>query len=109
MTTAPPKPQQASKPWHKYQGKAGNLPWKLLEPGWGGSLDDDELQFILSKLQADPMLAYWWGFRGATKRRSIDAIKAVAMHGNPYVRGDNVKLVRKHGAPAAKQMAFPWG
>jgi hypothetical protein len=99
------KPQQI-RPWHRYREEKQ---WKLLQPGWAGTLDDAELQFILTKLQTDPVLAYWWGFRGATKRRPIDAIKAVAMYGNPDVRGDNVKLVRKHGAPAAKQMAFPWG
>jgi hypothetical protein len=102
------------KPWDAYRRESsgegqGRLHHKLLQPGWGGTLDDTELQFVLSKLQADPVLSYWWGFRPQTKRRPIDAIKAVALHGNSEVRGDNVKLVRKHGTPVATQMALPWG
>jgi hypothetical protein len=104
MTTT--KPQQAVKPWHKYRKEKN---WKLLEPGWAGTLDDDELQFILNKLQADPVLSYWWGFRPQTKRRPIEAIKAVAMRGSPGVRSENVRLVRSHQRPVAMQMALPWG
>jgi hypothetical protein len=108
MVTAPPMPRQP-RPWHKHQDKTGKFPWKLLVPGWGGELTDGELQFILSKLLSDPQLAYWWGFRGATKRRPLEAIKAVAMWGSPDVRSENVKLVRPHQHPVATQMALPWG
>jgi hypothetical protein len=109
MVSAPPKPQQAVKPWHKYRGKTGKLSSKLLEPGWGGQLADDEVEFILSRLLSDPQLAYWWGFRPQTKRRSLEAIKAVAMWGSPDIRAENVKLVRPHQQPVATQMALPWG
>jgi hypothetical protein len=95
----------AEKPWHRYRKEKG---WKLLEPGWGGSLDDDEVQFILSRLQADEALSYWWGFRPRTKRRPVEGIKAVAMWGDPDVRARNVKLVRPHQYPVATQIAFPW-
>ena len=105
---------QQAKPWDRYEKDSSGpgqaqLQWKLLQPGWGGELTEGEIQFILSKLLVDPTLAYWWGFRPGTKRRPVDAIKAVAMQGNPEVRGDNVKLVRKHRTPAAKQMPLPWG
>jgi hypothetical protein len=102
------KPQQ-SRPWQKYRDKTGKIPWKICQPGWGGELTEEEVQFLLSRLLSDPQLAFWWGFRPQTKRRPVEAIKAVAMWGHPDVRGDNVKLVRKNGTPVATQMALPWG
>jgi hypothetical protein len=92
MVAAPTKPP-AQKPWTIYrrEGQRG----RLLEPGWAGILDDAELAYILSKLQADDTLSFWWGFRPGTKRRPVEAIRAVAMHGDPDVRGVNVKLVRR--------------
>jgi hypothetical protein len=102
------------KPWDKY-GKGSRsqgqdrLSWKLLQPGWGGELADDEFQFILSRLQSDEALSFWWGFRPRTKRRPIEGIKAVAMWGDPEVRARNVKLVRPHQYPVATQLALPWG
>jgi hypothetical protein len=100
-----PKPNK-TRPWERHRGEKG---WQLLEPGYGGMLTDEELEFILTKLRVDPALAYWWGFRGATKRRPLEAIKAVAMWGSPDVRSENVKLVRPHQHPVASQMVFPWG
>jgi hypothetical protein len=113
MTTTLPSPPK-DRPWDKY-GKESRgqrqdrLCWKLLEPGWGGELTDDELQFILSRLQSDEALSFWWGFRPRTKRRPLEGIKAVAMWGDPEVRARNVKLVRPHQYPIATQMALPWG
>jgi hypothetical protein len=109
MVTTLPKSSAsggAEKPWHRYRKEKR---WKLLQPGWGGQLDESELEFILSKLQADPMLSYWWGFRPRAKRRPLEAIKAVAMSGDPAVRSHNVVLVRAHQRPVASQMALPWG
>ena len=109
MVTTLSKPSASGgteKPWHRYRK---DKKWKLLQPGWGGQLSDDEVDFILTKLQADPVLSYWWGFRPKTKRRPIEAIKAVAMWGDPEVRSANVKLVRKHAIPVAVQIALPWG
>lgn len=105
VAKTPSRPQQ-DRPWHKYRKEKG---WKLLEPGWGGQLADEEVAFILSKLQGDDALSYWWGFRPQTKRRPAEAIKAVAMWGDPAVRSVNVKLVRPHQRPVAVQMALPWG
>ena len=105
MVTTLPKTVNNDKPWHRYRHEPN---WKVLEPGWGGQLDDRELEFILSKLQTDETLSYWWGFRPKTKRRPVEAIKAVAMSGDPAVRSHSVKLVRPHQHPIAAQMAFPW-
>jgi hypothetical protein len=105
MVTTLSKPVKNDKPWYRYRREPN---WKLLEPGWGGQLDDSELAFIQAKLNADEALSYWWGFRPKTKRRPVEAIKAVAMRGDPDVRARNMKLVRPHQHPIAAQMAFPW-
>jgi hypothetical protein len=84
----------ASRPWDAYRREG--CCWQLLIPGWAGSLDDEELAYILHKLQEDDALSFWWGFRPGTKRRPIEAIKAVAMHGSPEVRGNNIRLARGH-------------
>jgi hypothetical protein len=89
----PPK----DKPWAKYRHEVsgqGRLRWKLLEPGWAGSLDPDEVSYIQEKLKADPMLAYWWGYRPGQRSRPVSAIEKVAMYGSPEVRSENVKLTR---------------
>ena len=108
------EPPVRDRPWEAYRSEGSEhgqdrLHHKLLQPGWGGQLSDDELDFILTKLQADPALSYWWGFRPQTKRRPIEAIKTVAMWGSPDIRSENVKLVRPHQGPVATQMALPWG
>jgi hypothetical protein len=113
MTTTLPSPPK-DRPWDKYRKESraqgqDRLLWKLLIPGWADQLYDSELEFIQAKLQADPVLSYWWGFRPGTKRRPIEAIKAVAMWGDPEVRSVNVRLARKHRILAATQMALPWG
>ena len=81
------KPQQGPRPWEKYPCEAR----RLLQPGWGGSQADGELRFIQDRLKADPMLAYWWGFRPGQKTRSVEALRRIAMYGSPEVRAANVK------------------
>jgi hypothetical protein len=88
VVAKPPAP----KPWTIYRPEGPR--WRLLEPGWPGQLDEDELAYILHKLQGDDALSFWWGFRPGTKMRPIEAIKAVAQHGDPDVRGINIKLAR---------------
>jgi hypothetical protein len=85
------------KPWTRYQGQPN---WKLLEPGWAGSLDPDEISHIQEKLRSDPALAYWWGFKPGQRSRSVSAIERVAMYGSPEVRAENVKLTRVRNLPA---------
>jgi hypothetical protein len=81
----------AEKPWHRYRKEKG---WKLLQPGWGGFLDDDELRYIQEKLKVDPSLSFTWGFRPGQKTRSESAIRRVAVHGDSDCRATNVKLAR---------------
>jgi hypothetical protein len=54
---------------------------KLLEPGWAGELDPDELAYIKSQLRRSPSLRRRWGFRPSAKRLSEERIKAVARNG----------------------------
>jgi hypothetical protein len=54
---------------------------KLLEPGWAGELDPDELAYLKSQLRRSPSLRHRWGFRPSAKRLSEDRIKAVARNG----------------------------
>ena len=95
MVTAPPKPKpekgRQAKPWLAYEMDSKYL---LLEPGWGGNLDDDELAYIQERLKADPDLSYWWGFRPGQKTRPEAAIRRVAMDGDPDHRQSNRKLAR---------------
>jgi len=53
----------------------------LLEPGWAGELDPDELAYIKSKLRQSPSLKRRWGFRPSAKRLSERRIRAVARDG----------------------------
>jgi hypothetical protein len=82
MVTTLPKPK--NKPWDKY--RQSEPQGRLLEPGWAGAVDEEELLFIQSKLQSDDALSFWWGFKPRTKRRPVEAIKAVALLGDPDVR-----------------------
>jgi hypothetical protein len=80
MAATRPKPEQ-SRPWHRYQGKTGKFPWKLLAPGWGGSLGDDELVFIMEHLRRDEKLRLWWGIPPCWKSIPAEVIKRLAMAG----------------------------
>ena len=53
----------------------------LIEPGWAGELDDDELAYIKSQLRKSPSLRRRWGFRPTAKRLSESHIRDVAMNG----------------------------
>ena len=52
---------------------------KLLEPGYCGGLEDEELEIIQNALQNNPKLSYAWGFQPVQKTRAPDAIRRVAM------------------------------
>ena len=43
----------------------------LLEPGWGGEIAPDELDFLQTELTKDKKLAFRWGFQPAKKRRPM--------------------------------------
>jgi hypothetical protein len=89
------EPKQNRRPWHAYRSEPNR---KLLEPGWAGSLDDDELGYIQEHLKADDKLSFAWGFRPGQKMRSEAAIRRIAMHGDPDCRATNVKLARTRRA-----------
>ena len=54
---------------------------KLLEPGWAGELDPNELAYLKSQLRRSRSLRRCWGFRPSAKRLSEDRIRAVAKNG----------------------------
>lgn len=86
-----------TKPWYKYRLKDGGTterPNKLLEPGYAGDLTPEELAYVQAKLLEDSALAFWWGFKPSAKRRPEEAIRRVAMKGDPDNRNENVRLVR---------------
>ena len=37
--------------------------YRLLEPGWAGELEDDQVAYIRAALHDDPDLAYQWGLQ----------------------------------------------
>lgn len=68
---------------------------RLVEPGWGGELGPDELDFLQAELTTKKKLAYQWGFQPAKKRRPEWAIRQVAMLVDPGNRGVNMGLARR--------------
>lgn len=67
---------------------------RLIEAGWAGYLEPEELAFLKVKLAKDPALTYLWGFRPSTKRRPEWAIRQVALAGDPDRRATNIALAR---------------
>jgi len=72
----------------------GARDYRLLEPGWAGELEDDQVAYIRKALHDDPHLAYRWGFKRSTKRFSDDVIRRVAEKGDADHRTVNVHLVK---------------
>ena len=70
---------------------------KLLEPGYWGYLEDEELEYIQSAQQNNPRLSHAWGFQPGQKTRASDAIRRVAMWGDPKDREVNTKVIRGNG------------
>jgi hypothetical protein len=88
-----------AKPWDRY-AKAGagpgpgQLRWKLLIPGWGGHLDDDELDYIVGHLVKDPDLRKWWGMKPSWKRIPEEAVRRLAAEGSEDDQALNRRLAR---------------
>ena len=97
MVLAPPKPtpprQQPLIPALKGDPR-------LLEPGWAGHIDDDELAYIREALFRDPKLARRWGFRPGQKTRADEAIRRVAVDGDPDGTAHNRGLARPRKSAA---------
>lgn len=80
---------------------------RLLGPGWGGDISDDEVFFIQEELLKDKKLAYQWGFAPAKRTRPADAIRRVAMEGDAVHRNANVPLTRPQSTPSATPETQP--
>ena len=68
--------------------------YRLLEPGWAGDLEDDQVAYIRTALHDDPDLAYKWGFKRRTKLFTDDLIRLIAEKGDADHRMVNVQLVK---------------
>jgi hypothetical protein len=68
--------------------------YRLLEPGWAGELEDDQVAYIRNALHDDPDLAYQWGFKRSSKRFPSDIIRRIAKRGDADHRTVNVHLVK---------------
>ena len=55
----------------------GRVDPRVLEPGWGGELTDQEAEFIASQLAIDARLRRLWGFR-KRRRYPLSLIRARA-------------------------------
>jgi hypothetical protein len=74
--------------------KRGSMDYRILEPGWAGELDDEQIAYIRTALHNDPELAFQWGFRRASKRFSDDMIRRIAARGDATHRMVNAHLVK---------------
>ncbi|MDO8532657.1 MAG: hypothetical protein Q7T26_10945 [Dehalococcoidia bacterium] len=83
---------------------------RLLEPGWGGYLEDGEVSYIIGELKRDRVLRFAWGFRPSQRRLPEQAVRRIADAGDPDSRAVNIALARPrrgrhHGAEAAVSKA----
>jgi hypothetical protein len=90
------KPREADKPrpWEIYRKPDGSAD-KLYEPGWPGTLHDEEVERLQKALSTDPDLARFWGWKPSMKRRATAAVERVAAYGSPDDIALNRKLVRE--------------
>ena len=91
MALAPPKP---TPPRQRFLIPTPAGDPRLLVPGWAGQIDDDELAFIRYALFRDSKPARLWGFRPSQKARTDEAIRQVALHGDPEMTAHNRGLAR---------------
>ena len=54
---------------------------RLIEPGWAGELNREELAYVKSELKKSPSLKRRWGFRPSARRFSDDHVQAIARDG----------------------------
>ena len=84
-------PKEKSMPWHVYQREQN---WKLLIPGWGGSLSEEELSFIVEHLENNAGLRLWWGMKGSWKRVPLEVVRRIALSGSEDSQSHNRRLAR---------------
>ena len=102
MVLSPPKP---TTPRQRFLIPTPAGDPRLLEPGWAGQIDDDELAFIRYALFRDSKPACLWGFRPSLKSRTDEAIRRVALYGDPERTAHNRGLARPRIGPALGQAA----
>lgn len=68
---------------------------KLIQPGWAGALTDEELEYLQKVLTQRPQVAELWGFRPGAKTLPEQAVRRVAMWGEPNDPDLNGKLTRQ--------------
>ena len=85
----------------------GRFDDRLLGPGWAGDISDDEVLFIQEELLRDKKLAYQWGFAPSRRTRPADAIRRVALEGDPEHRNSNVPLIRPNSRLESRPEAQP--
>ena len=93
MVSAPPKP--TSPPVQQSLIPESTGDYRILVPGYAGELAADEIDFIRDQLIRDRKLARLWGFRASTRRRSEQAIRALAFLGDPVSGRANAELARR--------------
>ena len=67
---------------------------------------EDELANIQGELLADKKRSYLWGFAPAQKTRPLEAIRRVAIDGDPKRRSVNIPLARPRRAKAGVEGAL---
>ena len=105
MVTAPPKPQKV-RPWDAYRSEGAEhgpdrLRYKLLQPGWGGHLDPDELAYIVEHLDRDSDLRKWWGMKPSWQRIPEQAVLRIALEGSEDDQALKRGLARPRQHPLA--------
>jgi|SRR5688572_2821009 hypothetical protein len=88
------KPAKLTRPWEKYRGQPGDLSYKLLQPGWAGHVEPEELAFIMAHLEQDAPLGLWWGTKPSWKSIPQAAVERVAMEGSEDDQALNRRLAR---------------
>src|ERR671914_804685 len=100
MVQTPPRPQKG-RPWDAYRSEGAEpeqnrLRHKLLQPGWGGHLDSDELSYIVEYLEKDTDLRKWWGMRPSWRRIPGEVVRRIAAEGDEDDQAHNRRLARPH-------------
>ena len=67
---------------------------RLLEPGWAGFLELEELAFIKRSLRSKRSLRTAWGFIHGMGTINDDAVRLLAMKGQPDDRAGNIQLLK---------------
>jgi hypothetical protein len=84
------------RPWLIYRKEPR---YKLLIPGYGGNIDDEEAAFIVKHLTNDTALKLWWGMPPRWRKVPQEVVKRLAMEGSADSLEQNRKLARPGRKP----------